>query len=108
MYQLLGDGLLVPFVGDTASDDFAGEGQELGEMPSTFLSVSQDYVARSRYLAGTPHGADTPASGEQSSAVDARRAIAKLERAVMELRTGMLGEVIFGCCTTLRWLTHGV
>ena len=91
MYQLSGEGILVPFVSDITSDDFIGEGQELGAMPTSFLSVSQDYVARSRYLAGTPHGSDTPVNGDRPSAAETRRAIAKLERAVMELRTGMLG-----------------
>ncbi|KAH8118604.1 hypothetical protein DFH11DRAFT_1503082 [Phellopilus nigrolimitatus] len=92
MYQLSGDGSFVPHTSDAQSDGYDGDGHELGSMPASFLSVSQDYVARSRYLAGTPSGPDTPVNGDGDSTVEMRRAIAKLERAVMELRTGMLGD----------------
>ncbi|KAI5119908.1 hypothetical protein M0805_003712 [Coniferiporia weirii] len=92
MYQLTSDGNLVPHIVDAMSDGYDGDGHELGSMPTSFLSVSQDYVARSRYLAGTPSGTDTPVNGGENSAIEMRRAIAKLERAVMELRTGMLGD----------------
>lgn len=91
MYDLSSGGTLMPHISDVQSDGFSGDGQELGAMPTSFLSTSQDYVARSRYLAGTP-AVDSLTNGDPLSAVDARRAIAKLERAVMELRTGMLGE----------------
>lgn len=96
MYMLTADGTLIPFVEECVeggSQD--GDGRELGTMPASFLSVSQDYVARARYLAGTHHGSETPGYGDEASAADVRRAIAKLERAVMELRTGMLGEILF-------------
>ena len=89
MYQLSDNGTLVPHVSETRSDGYEVDGHELGAMPPSFLSVSQDYVARSRYLAGTPSSTDP--SGNSESAADVRRAITKLERAVMELRTGMLG-----------------
>lgn len=88
MYQLSSEGNLVPHINDTESEGYEGDGHELGTMPASFLSMSQDYVARSRYLAGTP-APDTLA--DPNLAVDVRRTIAKLERAVMELRTGMLG-----------------
>lgn len=90
MYDLSTRGSLVPHISDVLSDGVPSEGQELGAMPTTFLSTSQDYVARSRYLAGTP-AMDIQTNGAPQSAIETRRAIAKLERAVMELRTGMLG-----------------
>ena len=91
MYQLSGDGSLLPYVPEHQNSSFSGDGHELGAMPSSFLSHSQDYVARSRYLAGTPL-TDAMSDANGNSAIELRRAIAKLERAVMELRTGMLGE----------------
>jgi hypothetical protein len=90
-YDLSSAGSLVPHISDVQSDGYPTEGQELGTMPTSFLSASQDYVARSRYLAGTPT-VENVANGRPQSAIDARRAIAKLERAVTELRTGMLGK----------------
>lgn len=90
MYQLCENGSLVPHINDARSDSYEFDGHELGTMPPSFLSVSQDYVARSRYLAGTPSTTDP--SVNLTSAADVRRAISKLERAVMELRTGMLGR----------------
>ncbi|KAI0306973.1 hypothetical protein B0F90DRAFT_1813808 [Multifurca ochricompacta] len=50
-----------------------------------------DYVARARYLAGTQVG-DAEDVSQLNSAVESRRAIAKLERATMELRQGILGD----------------
>ncbi|TDL29708.1 hypothetical protein BD410DRAFT_37290 [Rickenella mellea] len=91
-YQLSSDGTLILQIDDHVSEAGDGDGQEMGSMPTTFLSVTQDYVARSRYLAGSQRGSDLDSAAGQSSAADARRAIAKLERAVMELRTGMLGD----------------
>ncbi|KZW04274.1 hypothetical protein EXIGLDRAFT_786159 [Exidia glandulosa HHB12029] len=82
MYALSESGALVP-VPDLAG----GDGQELGAMPTSFLSLSKDYVSRARYLAGTPGDRDASAT-----AADVRRGIAKLERAVLELRTGMLSD----------------
>ncbi|EJD53555.1 hypothetical protein AURDEDRAFT_95784 [Auricularia subglabra TFB-10046 SS5] len=83
MYALSESGALVLVQG--GMDE--GEGQELGAMPASFLSHSKDYVARARYLAG--NSADRDAS---AAPADVRRGIAKLERAVLELRTGMLGD----------------
>ncbi|KAK7061613.1 ankyrin unc44 [Favolaschia claudopus] len=84
MYHLDADGTLIPSVDNTLDDP--REGQELGAMRSTFIS-SQDYVARARYLVGTQIS-----DADMESAVEARRAIAKLERATMELRQGLLGD----------------
>lgn len=85
MYHLV-DGQLIPFLEHDGSDYGGSDGQELGAMPSSGLG-SQDYVARARYLVGAPqdgHDAD--------SALDARRMIAKLERATTELRQGILSQ----------------
>ena len=88
MYHLA-DGQLVPYVehGDGESDFGGSDGQEMSAMPTLGIG-SQDYVARARYLVGTPH----PDDGDMSSALEARRMIAKLERATTELRQGLLGE----------------
>lgn len=94
MYQLTSEGSLVPFSSEVESDGQANDGRELGAMPSSFLSISHDYVARSRYLAGTPNGSETPVNNEHVPAQEMRRSITKLERAVMELRTGMLGVLM--------------
>lgn len=90
MYHLALDGSLVPFTEDNQSDFGEGEGQELGTMTSTRLSSAQDYVSRARYLVGTQR--DAVVGGETLSAVEARRAIAKLERATTELRQGILND----------------
>ncbi|KAJ7667873.1 FYVE-domain-containing protein, partial [Mycena polygramma] len=86
MYHLDADGTLIPFVGEARGDHSDGEGQELGSMRATFISSAQDYVARARYLVGTLSDSSV------ESAAEARRAIAKLERATMELRQGLLGD----------------
>nr|VWP00534.1 Pre-mRNA-splicing ATP-dependent RNA helicase PRP28 (EC [Ganoderma boninense] len=88
MYHLA-DGQLIPYVehGDGESDFGGSDGQEMSAMPTLGLG-SQDYVARARYLVGTPH----PDDGDMSSALEARRMIAKLERATTELRQGLLGD----------------
>ncbi|KAI0254910.1 FYVE zinc finger-domain-containing protein [Lactifluus subvellereus] len=89
-YHWLQDGTMVPF-GDTVNDPGDSEGQELATVPSNPLASAQDYVARARYLAGPQVG--TPETVDQlNSAVEARRAIAKLERVTMELRHGILGD----------------
>ncbi|KAG7449375.1 uncharacterized protein BT62DRAFT_1054189 [Guyanagaster necrorhizus] len=90
MYHLDGEGDLIPYI-DDSQDNAEGdsEGQELGQMQS-FLSSTQDYVGRARYLVGTQSSRDIDAAS--LSAIDARRAIAKLERATMELRQGILGD----------------
>ncbi|KAG0709508.1 hypothetical protein DFH29DRAFT_840907 [Suillus ampliporus] len=90
MYHLALDGSLIPFIGDDQSDFGEGEGQELGTMTSTRLSSAQDYVSRARYLVGIQRDAFT--IGETLSAIEARRAIAKLERATTELRQGILSD----------------
>ncbi|KAI0693554.1 FYVE zinc finger-domain-containing protein, partial [Cytidiella melzeri] len=90
MYHLDADGTMIPYQ-DTESQEFDGsEGQELGFMPSSGLSAAQDYVARARYLAGTFNDAES--SLDPRSGIEARRAIAKLERATAELRQGILGD----------------
>lgn len=90
MYLLDADGALVLYEGDD-DDHFDGtDGQELGSMPSSGLTAAQDYVARARYLAGSMNN-DADFVMDSSSAVQARRAIAKLERATAELREGILG-----------------
>ena len=90
MYHLDAEGTLIPHIEENLSDSSEG-GRELGAMPPTFLSSAQDYVARSRYLVGT-QSPYTDANGAPISAVEVRRAIAKLERATMELRQGILGQ----------------
>ena len=90
LYHLAADGTLIPYVendDDTFSD---ADGQELTSMPSSGLA-GQDYVARARYLAGTQYGDSDSVSGDRSP-LEARRAIAKLERATSELRQGILGS----------------
>ncbi|KAG9011134.1 hypothetical protein FRB90_007454 [Tulasnella sp. 427] len=96
MYHLSEDGILIP-----VSEEFVtspmGEsdgGQELGSMPTSFLSSSKDYVARARYLAGSQRSSSDSFSAGTSrpTPADVRRTINKLERAVNELRTGMLGD----------------
>lgn len=92
LYHWLPDGAMVPF-GETINEyQFEGEGededgQELGALPPNPLAAAQDYVARARYLAGEQDEDAGPAS-----AVEARRAIAKLERATTELRQGIMGQ----------------
>ncbi|KAG1833009.1 hypothetical protein EV424DRAFT_1342041 [Suillus variegatus] len=91
MYHLASDGSLVPFTENDQGDFGEGEGQELGAMTSTRLSSAQDYVSRAWYLVGTQR--DAVVGEETLSAVEARRAIAKLERATTELRQGILNGI---------------
>jgi len=90
MYHLDAEGTLIPHIEDSLSDYGEGDGQELGAMRATFLSSAQDYVARSRYIVGA-QSSYTDTNGASPLAVEVRRAIAKLERATMELRQGILG-----------------
>jgi hypothetical protein len=90
MYHLAADGAMIPYIEEYQSD-LGEDGQELGTMQSTALSSAQDYVARARYLVGN-QSRDADASSDAVSAVDARRAIAKLERATTELRQGILSK----------------
>ena len=89
MYHLDADGVLIPYVNEDESD-FGEDGQEMGSMPTTALSSAQDYVARARYLAGSPSYDESEGRSGEPSGVDVRRAIAKLERATTELRQGIL------------------
>ena len=86
MYHFTADGHLVPFMETSTNEDGEEAGQELSTMPSTGLSSAQDYVARARYHAGN----STESPTESISAIEARRAIAKLVRATTELRQGIL------------------
>ena len=86
MYHLV-EGQLIPYIEHDGSDFGGSDGQEMGAMPSSGLS-SQDYVARARYLVGTPQTDEN----DTGSALEARRMIAKLERATNELRQGILSE----------------
>ncbi|KAJ7591175.1 hypothetical protein C8J56DRAFT_1003730 [Mycena floridula] len=85
MYDLDSQGKLVPHLDDQHSDYGEGDGQELGTMVPSFLAASTDYVSRARYLVGV----QTPSP---NSAMEIRRAIAKLERATTELRQGILSD----------------
>lgn len=93
MYHLAEDGELIPYVNEDLSDLTEGEGQELSAMPATMLSGAHDYVARARYLVGN-QPRDSGSDGAALSGLEARRAIAKLERATSELRHGLLGMLI--------------
>ena len=102
MYHLDAYGTLLPYTEETNSPRTDEDGQELGAMPPTFLSSAKDYVARARYLVGTQSQSDM--HGTPSTAIEARRAIAKLERATTELRQGILGQYVchlwsFKCIT---------
>ncbi|KAG6378849.1 hypothetical protein JVT61DRAFT_13129 [Boletus reticuloceps] len=87
MYDLAHDGSLIPHVNDGDREE-GEEGQELGPMRPNPLSSAQDYVARARYLVGYR----SESNDEARSAVEARRTIAKLERATSELRQGILSD----------------
>lgn len=99
-YYLGAEGTLIPAEDNqnhTGGPD--GEGQEMGVFSSEL--GGQDYVSRARYLAGTQrkgsisiglldaNGAGV--DGEVVSVADLKRAIGRLERATIELRSGMLG-----------------
>ncbi|PPQ99071.1 hypothetical protein CVT24_003631 [Panaeolus cyanescens] len=88
MYYLDANGALIPYIEHAEDDD---HGQELSAMSTTRMSSAQDYVARARYLVGS-QSYDADMNQLSVSAVDARRAIAKLERATMELRQGILSD----------------
>ncbi|KAF8592670.1 hypothetical protein K439DRAFT_1504397 [Ramaria rubella] len=92
MYQVNSIGALVPFLQEDISDPDGG--QELSSMPQSYLSFTQDYVSRARYLAGAPHDTELDPVENASTTTDVRKSIAKLERAVLELRAGMLGKFL--------------
>ncbi|KZT66002.1 hypothetical protein DAEQUDRAFT_487317 [Daedalea quercina L-15889] len=90
LYHLAADGTLIPYV-ENDDDNFSeADGQELSAMPSSGLA-GQDYVAHARYLADTQYNDSDSTNGERSP-LEARRTIAKLERATSELRQGILGD----------------
>lgn len=70
-------------------------GQEMGVMNTGFGAHSQDYVSRARYLAGTQWGADALSNDAEGnlSRADLKRSIGRLERAILELRSGILGTM---------------
>ncbi|KII94682.1 hypothetical protein PLICRDRAFT_96167, partial [Plicaturopsis crispa FD-325 SS-3] len=90
MYHLSDDGTLIPYIDESIGFVDEGYGEELTEMPSSMLSGARDYVSRARYLVGNQSRDET--NGTAVSALEARRAIAKLERATTELRQGILSD----------------
>ena len=90
-HHWLHDGTMVPFE-DTINGFGESEGQELSAIPSSPLNSAQDYVAHARYLAG-PQVGDPETVDQLNSAVEARRAIAKLKSATMELKRGISGTL---------------
>ena len=99
-YYLSTDGELILAQDTTVGSGSVGSygsdgGQEMGIMNAGFGAHSQDYVSRARYLAGTQRGTDAfsnDAEGNLSRA-DLKRSIGRLERAILELRSGILGTV---------------
>ncbi|KAJ2930189.1 hypothetical protein H1R20_g6885, partial [Candolleomyces eurysporus] len=90
MYYLDSDGSLIPYT-EEPRGGAVGEGQELVNfVPSTSPS-NRDYVARARYLVGN-QSQSSEAGTSAASALEVRRAIAKLDRATMELREGILED----------------
>ena len=85
----LPDGSLIPYT-EEPRDRAIGEGQELTDFTPSASSSNRDYVARARYLVGN-QSQTSEAGTSASSTLEVRRAIAKLERATMELREGILG-----------------
>ncbi|TFK76031.1 hypothetical protein BDN72DRAFT_363853 [Pluteus cervinus] len=89
MYYFDSTGEAIPHMDEHPSDIAETDGQEMGSMPPSMLASARDYVARARYLVGRqPNESD---SGPPT-AIEARRAIAKLERATTELRQGILAD----------------
>ncbi|EMD40637.1 hypothetical protein CERSUDRAFT_43468 [Gelatoporia subvermispora B] len=89
LYQLAEDGALIPYVPSDDGEFSDTEGQEMGAVRSGFSG--QDYVARARYLAGTPYP-EGEESNSGNSALELRRTIIKLERSTNELRQGVLDD----------------
>lgn len=86
MYLIDDNGMLIPRQEEVYDSE---GGQELGQIPRSHLTFTEDYVARARYLAGSPR--DNEVDGA-SDLLEVRKLIIKLERAVLELRAGMLGK----------------
>ncbi|KAG8804699.1 hypothetical protein FRC16_003589 [Serendipita sp. 398] len=97
-YHISTDGDLIP-VEDNYGDSFEGDGQEMNAMSSL---PGSDYLSRARYLAGTQRKGSLSVglldnngagiNGEVVSAADIKRAIGRLERATIELRSGVLSD----------------
>jgi len=87
LYYLKSDGSLIPY--ESADTPDVDDGQELIAVPSNPLSPVRDYVTRARYLVdnGTH---DVDASGSSLSAIETRRVVGKLVRAISELKQGIL------------------
>jgi hypothetical protein len=82
MYNLDAEGNLVPYRdGETSTT------QEMEPMPA-LTSKNDDYVGKARYLVGLQIRPD--GNGGSASGIEIRRTIAKLERAIMELKQGIL------------------
>lgn len=90
MYYLDSDGTLIPYT-EEPRDRITSEGQELESFAPSSSSSRRDYVARARYLVGN-QSQTSEAGAAGASAMEVRRAIAKLERATMELREGILED----------------
>jgi hypothetical protein len=96
--MLTPDGALVPYVSpDSPTQPSFAHDDEETEMELTSVTtpgMGNDYVQRARYLAGSPLPTQSSStSGEVTTGVEVRRSIAKLERAVAELRSGILSTV---------------
>jgi hypothetical protein len=96
LYSLTNDGSLVPHVDQNPTQNSPSQENENGAelssipLPSPFLSQSQDYVSRAKYLAGGHLTMED--SSNSVGPAQVRRSIAKLERAVSELRVGLLSK----------------
>ena len=100
MYYLDIDGSLIPYTEEPRDRVNSDEGQELSAIAPSSVPSNRDYVARARYLVGNQSQSSESGSAT-ASAIEVRRAIAKLERATMELREGILGSSFrFVCCKT--------
>jgi hypothetical protein len=89
LYYLKSDGSLIPYESNGSDTPDVDDGQELVAVASNSLSPVRDYVARARYLVdnGTH---DIDASGSSLSAIETRRVVGKLVRAISELKQGIL------------------
>jgi hypothetical protein len=100
MYHLNFDGTLIPYQENTSNAPDGVEGQELTTIPSTSRLAVQDYVAKARYLVGN-QSQDSDMNAFSPSALEVRRTVVKLERAISELREGLLGG--FAISSTFHW-----
>ena len=95
-FTITPSGALIPYVSPDSptQPSFAHDDDET-EMELTSVTtpgLGGDYVQRARYLAGSPLPIQSPpaSGGPTTTGVEVRRSIAKLERAVAELRSGIL------------------